>query len=215
MNPEAFPKFVANNDTGSSTPSQLAMFARMVNYRFSGYAHKFSWAVREYSLTLTGATSYNLLTLIPDISTVYRPYGTDFGGNQPSYRPADEYNIESGGQILTIVGTTLKLKNPPSSGTLYIPYYSNYLVASSGGTRQKDFLAETDVSVIPDSHMPCFLEGLQQYIDRREHRPINSETTVLFNGRIASVPLFTSMMQQAAIDDNAMSVTVRDWRLPS
>lgn len=214
MNPESFSKFIDNNDTGTTTPSSLAMFARMTNYKIAGYAHKFSWAVREYTLTLTGASSYDLSSLIPDLSTVYRPYGTNFGGNEPSYRVAHEYNIEQGGQIFTVVGKTIKLKNPPTSGTLTIPYFSNYLVATSGGTRQKDFLAESDVSIIPDSQINLLLEGIQQYIDRRERRSINSEQTILFNGRVVSVPVFTAMMQQAAIDDNALAINVRDYRTP-
>lgn len=215
MNPESFDKYVNNNDTGTATPSELARYARMVNYLISGYSHKFSWAIREYSLTLTGATSYNLGTLIPDLSMVYRPYGTAFGGNEPSYSKPSEFNIESGGQIFTIVGKTLKMKNSPSSGTLTIPYYSNYLVETSGGTRQKDFLAENDVSVIPDTHTPMLLEGIQEYIDRREHRPSYTRQYALFDGRIVNVTPFFYLIQQAAIDDNPQQIVLTDWRTAS
>jgi hypothetical protein len=159
--------------------------------------------------------SYNLSTLIPDLSTIYRPYGTDFGGNEPSYRAPAEFNIETGGQIITVVGKTLKIKNAPASGTLTIPYYSNFLVATSAGVRQKDFLAEDDVSIIAESHIPMLVEGMQEYIDRREHRPSYTRQYALFNGRIVTVTPFFYLLQQAAIDDNAMSVILRDWRMPS
>jgi len=215
MNPESFAKYVNNNDTGTSTPSELAMYARMTNYQIAGYAHKFAWSVREYSLTLTGASSYDLLTLIPDLSTIYRPYGTAFGGNEPAYRQPYEFNVESGGQIITIVGKTLKIKNAPGTGTLTIPYYSNYLVANSSGTRQKDFLAETDVSVIPDTHIPMLVEGIQEYIDRREHRPSFQRQYALYDGRIVNVTPFFYLLQQAAIDDNPMQIVLTDWRSPA
>ena len=206
FHPQAFPDFIDET-------SELPLYLRMVNNQIAAYPHKFSWLLREYSLTLTGASSYNLGTLIPDLAQVYKPYGTGFAGNEPRYQSLADFNINVGGNTITMQGKTLKIQGSISSGTLVIPYYSNYLVVDTlGVTRKMNFTATTDISLVPDEHIPMLIEGVEEYIARKDKQSSYTRAYQLADGRIANVTPFLFLIQQAALTDIPMSVIVRDWR---
>lgn len=207
--PEDFPNFV---DSATSGTNELAIYARLGNAQIAGYNHKFSWLIREYSLTLTGASSYDLSTLIPDLAQVIRPYGTGFPNNEPLYQSLTDFNILVGGMAITMQGKTLKIKNGPSSGTLVIPYYSNYLVATSGGTRQRDFSADNDVSIVPEEHLPALLECIDEYVQRKTKKSKYVRAFQMPNGSIQEVTPALYFLQQAALVDVPMHKIVTDWR---
>lgn len=176
-----------------ASPTQLELFLRVVNNEICGNPHKFSWRLREYTLTLTGATSYNLKTLIPDLDRVYQVVGSSLANREMPNQSLREYNISAGGVRMCIMGNTLKLAADGLTGTLTIPYYSNYLVESAAGVRQLDFLAADDVSVIPEGYIMALIEGVGRFIYRKSRKQQYTRPVQLFDGRIANIdPFFSS-----------------------
>lgn len=198
--------------SGFIASPELMYYARMTNMQVAGGAHKFSWAIREYTLTLTGATEYNLGTLIPDLVTVYQIHGSSVPGYEVGFSGQREYNINVGGIGFTIVGNLLRFQNPPTSGTLTIPYYSNYLVVSAAGTRQLDFTDGTDISVIPNQATQLLLEGILRFYYRKEKEPVYEETVQTWDGRVVKMSPFQSQYWIAVQSDQQVHNPVYDFR---
>lgn len=199
--------------SGFISTTAIKLFCRKINMRLAGGPHKFSWAIREYSLVLTGATEYDLGTLIPDFVQLYQIPNSQSQGSEIGYQNIRDFNITIGGVSFTIVGDLLRFHNPPTSGTLVIPYYSNYLVESSGGTRKLDFTDGTDISVIPEQWATEFLiEGLCEYYQRKEKEPLFTKPTVLYDGRVVSMTPFESAYFLAEQADNKVHNPTYDFR---
>lgn len=217
MSPQTFSGSFINQNSGS--PTELALYARFTNMEIAANPHKFKWALRSYTLTFTGATSYDLGTLIPDLVQVYQVVGESLPSRQATVLPLNEFNIITGGTVLTFQGKTLKVKNPPTAGsTVEIPYFSNYLVATSGGTRQMDFTADTDVSIIPDEHAPMLIEGIMRFVYRKENTGKGKSnqyvrTVMTWDGRLADLDPFMHLMTQAVLSDNDLAKDVYDFRI--
>lgn len=208
LKPYAFKGLV--NTTDGTTP-ELALYARVTNMEIAGNPYKFSWLLREYTLTLTGASSYNLRTLIPDLGRVYQVVGDSFPGREAPVQSPREYNVDVSGSVrISIMGDTLKVTGA-TSGTLTIPYYSRYLVESSGGTRKLDFTADTDVSVIPDQHVMILVEGIKRFVsDKTDEK--QSMRTYLLNGRPTQIDPFSFLLHQAIVDDRPIHASITDFR---
>lgn len=211
VRPSVFNAKFVNQNSGS--PTELALYCRAVNMDIAGNPHKFSWTLREYSLALTGATDYDLSTLIPDLVMIYQVPGDDFATKEARFLSLRDFNIETGGQSFTIVGgTTLRFKNPPTSGTLTIPYYSNYLVVTSGGTRQLDFSADTDKTIIPFQHATMLIDGVINQVRPKEDEPIPQMSFRDWDGTVISLDPFQYRLHQAIQDDRPISRSVYDFR---
>lgn len=195
--------------TDNAAISELAWYAWLVNMKMNGRAHKFRACMREYTLTLTSATEYNLATLIPDLQKVYQVLD---GNVEIGHRQFAEFNTTTGGMIQTLLGKTLRLKEA-RSGTLVIPYISNYLVVSSSGTRQKHFLEETDESILYDDMIPCFLEGLMDFVYRKANGGKEYKKTVqLIDGRVTEMNAFEFEIQNLILNDSSMERAFQDFR---
>lgn len=209
--PSVFNSKFVNQDDGAVT--ELALYCRAVNMDIAGNPHKFSWRLREYALTLTGATEYNLATLVPDLEMIYQVPGDEFSNKEANYQSLRDFNIQTGGQIFTVVGgTTLRFKTPPTSGTLTIPYYSNYLVVTSGGTRQLDFTADTDKTVIPFQHAQMLIDGVINFVRPKEDEESPKTDFRDWDGTVLSLDTFQYRLRIAAQNDRPVARSVFDFR---
>lgn len=209
MAPSAFGGLV---NSSSGTITELAYYARMTNMKIAMKAHKFRWAARTYTLTLTGASEYDLATLIPDLDKIMQVTGENAPNGEIPYRSNTQFNIERSGISFTIVGNTLKFHNPPTSGTLEIPYFTKYYVTTAAGVYKLDFTLDTDISLVPDSLTPMWLEGLNEYIDRKASDKQFTKPVILWDGRVVSMPPFDAMIQDAILGDSPVSRAVYDFR---
>ncbi len=199
-------------ETSSGSPTELAYYARMVNSEICANAFKHSWRLREYTLTLTGASTYDLGTLIPDLDQVLQIVGDGLSNKEAQYLSPADFNFEIGGTWATIKGNTLEFKNPPSSGTLTIPYYTKWLVKTAAGAFQQDFTAGTDISIIPDSHQQVLIEGIMEYVNRKAKSKEYTRSFQLFDGRVVNLTPMVYHVQQLILADKDIKSTVRDFR---
>jgi hypothetical protein len=210
MAPQAFKGFI-NTTTG--TIPELALYARITNNEIAGNPHKFSWMLREYSLTLTGATTYNLASLIPDLERIYQVYGDTAPGREVPYQGLREYNRDfSGGVRMTLLGKSLRITGA-SSGTLTIPYYSNYLVLDNDlSTRKLNFVDDDDVSIITETHAMMLIEGIMRFVARKKNEKPYTKPVMLYDGRVAQIEPFTYLLQQAVLADKDIQSSIFDFR---
>lgn len=213
MSPEAMAGVV---DSSTGTLPELALYARMIHSRIAGMPHKFSWLIREYTLTLTGATEYDLKTLIPDLSMVFFVRGDSTPAGVGTYvSNPNIYRRQFGSGIFTIQNGILRFDTPTTSGTLTIPYYSKYLVEASNGTRKLDFTADTDVTVVPYEAIDLLIEGMQEYVYRKEKKAQYVKTFRMFDGRVANIDPFSYHLERAIMNDRNIAKAVYDFRFSS
>jgi hypothetical protein len=216
--PQALSGGMVNITSGSPVP-EIALYAHMTNMEIAGNSHKFSWALREATITLTGATDYNLATLIPDLAMVYQIPPRSNDRSPVAYQPLQEFNILfPGGGSATIINKTLRLSSDLTSGSMVIPYYSNYFVATSGGTRQQYFTDDTDVSILPEEQTPLLVEGIMRFIYAKQN--VNkgnanqyTRSTILWDGRVVNIDPFPTLLSQAILADSAVARQVYDYRI--
>lgn len=200
-------------ETTSGTPTELALYARLTNNKIAGQPHKFSWMLREYSLTLTGASSYDLKALISGFVRVRVVTGNSLPNGIASYvSDVDLYRRTYGQHTFTIQNGVLKFDTPPTSGTLTIPYYTRYLVKTAAGVYQQDFTANDDESVIPDTHIDLLLEGIETYFRRKEKDKNYTKTYILYDGRVVNIDPFSYLITNAIQEDKPIDVALFDFR---
>lgn len=207
MKPDAVGSVVLSDN---ASVSELAWYAWLVNMKIARSAHKFRALKREYSLSLTGATEYNLGSLVPDLQQVIQVLD---GQVEIGYRQYTEFNINSGGIIQTIIGKTLRLKEA-RSGTLVIPYVSNYLVLDDDlSTRKRHFIDAGDQTVLYDDMIPAFIEGLMDFIYRKANGGKEYLKTVQMpDGSITQMNAFEYELQQIILNDAPMERVFFDFR---
>jgi hypothetical protein len=194
-------------DTEDATLSQLAYYARMAHMRIAGCPHKFRCLIREYTLTLTGATEYALGTLIPDLQKVYQVHD---GSSEVGLRSLAEFNIY-GGISLAFIGNAMRLKEP-MTGTLIIPYFSNYLVADDDGVRKLDFTEDDDVTILPHELEPVLIEGIMDYVYRNATRKEYTKRVQMPSGQITDMNAFEYELQKAILNDSPADRAFTDFR---
>lgn len=150
-------------ESDSGTPTTLALYLDFVHGTIAGFSQDWDFLQETGTITLTGASSYNLATLFPDLLSVYQIYGinenseeTFVSNSQANISPAPAYTIR--GNLLVFSGSA------PTSGTLRIQYKSQYMVKDSSGTRKQFFEDDTDVSVIPFAHKNVLIFGLGEFV---------------------------------------------------
>lgn len=197
----------------SGSPTELALYIRMGNNRLASIPHKFSWLLRDYTLTLTGASEYNLRTLIPDLVRVRYVTGSALPNNVATYvSGGDFYRRVFGSGVMTIQNNILKFDTPPTSGTLTIPYYSNYLVVDDSGVRKLDFVDDTDASIIPIEHQQLLIEATHEWIQRKEKKKPYTIQMQLLDGRIVEATPFMALLNEAIATDRPIAEGIFDFR---
>lgn len=157
-----------NKDSGS--PTELAYKVHLVHCRIIAKPHEWEFAKATGTITLTGATSYNLKTLFPDFVSLYQIWGINANQEHPFVPNSDANIVPADGWSLR--GNTLFFSgNVPASGTLYIQYKSSYMVESVAGVRQQFFTEDSDVSVLDDPDVPVLILGAGVYIRRKTDDP--------------------------------------------
>lgn len=193
------------------TSTELVQYARMTNNNVAGHPYKFSFLLKEGSISLTGATTYDLKTLIPDLSQVYLVKTTE--GRTPYQRPSEYYSKDLGQTSMTVINNVIHFNNPPASGTLTIPYFTKYLVKDGTTHAAKlDFVEDDDYSIIPDQFSNVLVEGMMRFIWRREHKKAYTIPMVLPDGRITELDPFTYELQNAATSDTPIAIGFTDFR---
>lgn len=155
-------KLIDDTDNGS-TPSALAILVNLVHNRVVGYPAELNCLKETGTITLTGASSYNLKTLLPSLKSVYQIYGINDNQEQEPMG-----NLEANITPLsgwTIKGDSLIFSGTAPSGTATLQYKSKYMVKDSTGTRQQYFLADADYTVLDASDCNILIFGVGQFIN--------------------------------------------------
>lgn len=196
-----------------ATPGDLINFAHLANMAIASCPHKFRSLIRNGELTLTTATEYNLAVTFPDISVPFQFHGDEVSGRELGYRGLAQFNISTGGVSMTIRGKTLLIKNPPVAGSvLQVPYFSNHLVLDEDTTTRKlKFVGDDDTTILYDNEINMLIEGVMDYIQRREDSNNNAIAQV-HDGRIASISRFDKAKQEAILNDTPIDRSIFDFR---
>jgi hypothetical protein len=121
--------------------------------------------------------------------------------------------IDFGGNTrMTIIGKTIYLSADGVTGTLTIPYFSNYLVANAAGTRQLDFSATTDTTMIPRQHENVLFEGVLELIQRKAKTlPVVLSSSGRKTAQVAP-SRFETYLNQMVLTDRPIHEAIYDFR---
>ncbi len=146
------------------SPAQIGYFLRFINNRISAKPIEFEFLKQTSPITLTGASTYDLGTLFPDLYSVYQLFGTSPQQEAPYYPNYD-------GNVTPITGYTLKGKtliftgNQLFNGSVNLQYKSKWLVKDADGNRKLDFTNDTDITVLDDNQVNVLIFGVGQFVN--------------------------------------------------
>lgn len=151
-------------ESDSGTPTTLASYFDFVNSEIGAHPHEWKFLKETSTITLTGASSYNLRTLFPDLISVYQIYVTNSAQDFPNVS-----NYEANRLVLdgyTIKGDLLiPGSNFPTTGTINIQYKSQYLVKDVDGNRKQFFEEADDYSVLEFADKNVLIFGLGEWVN--------------------------------------------------
>lgn len=162
------------------------------------------------TITLTGATQYDLATLFPDfkqlITLTYTPSGTALP-MEFEYHNLKDFEISRDTYAYTIQGTSLlRLYNPGSitlSGSIGIDYYSRYL-ALDGATLVEYPVDDDSTFAFPERYLDVLVEGMLMHAFRkdRSHREDFTDAKDAYERELTNMilnePIRTSKPQRFA-----------------
>lgn len=163
-------------DTSTSFVDDAALL-RMVRrvLRMIGSNYTYSFQEQRATINLTGATTYDLSTLLPGFKEILEitnsPPGSDVQIPMDYYDPKDFLSARDSNGYTIENTSTLRLYNPSSSsltGTLTVIYYSNYMAQSALGVRQQYPLINSDLLLIPEDYLDLVVEGLLMFAFRKD-----------------------------------------------
>jgi hypothetical protein len=200
-----YAKYVSNNgfiEPDSGNPTELALFVDLVHQQVNsnpGMPDYFKRKVGQ-TITLTGASSYNLRTLFPDYIGLYQVYGVNDYQDQLNVSQSTNNLLRQNESYSVTNGILYFAEGYPQTGTLKIDYMSAYMVEDSSGNRKKFFTDETDVSVLLPNHIWVILMGVGQYVNWKADNASKAQRDFVqaqFN--VAEQSLFLHQEQQNAI----------------
>lgn len=158
-----------NSDSGS--PTELAYKVHLAHNIIMAHPYEWEFSKAVGTITLTGATTYNLKTLLPDLMSVYQLWGINQNQEQP-YVPNYEANvIPQDGYSLR--GNTLIFSgNIPTAGTANLQYKSSYMVLDASGNRKQFFTDDSDTTVLDDADINVIIFGAGRFIRRKTDEPV-------------------------------------------
>lgn len=149
-------------ESDSGNPTELAMLLDFIHNRITGYPNEWSFTTEETTIPVTGATSYDLKTLVPGFLSLIQVYGINsneqhqfHSARQANITSFDGYTIKNG--ILTFTGQL------PQSSTFKILFNTQYLVKDSSGTRKRFFTESDDESVLNYADFNVLIFGVGVY----------------------------------------------------
>lgn len=154
-------------ESEAGSPSEAAILCNLVHQQIVTIPQDFEFLKRDVTLSLTGATSYNIRTSYPDYAGTYQIYGLN--------NRQDEAFISNRDANIGLYNNGYTLKNGvlywsnflPQTGTLNLQIKSSYMVKDSSGTRKTFFSADDDVTVLPFEFVPILYHGVGQFINWR------------------------------------------------
>jgi len=169
-------------NTGATNPNYIGGILKLVLGKIS--RHKLPSRVKLANITTSGATSFNLNTLVTD----FIDFKTQIGeGNkdrciyfyQSSSLPFDlplvnnsRFVDHTEGGYATLIGRTLKISLPSGMtvpANIYFPYYSKYLVLDDDGVTEKEKPENSNDTIIsPSEFDDILIDGVLLYISRKE-----------------------------------------------
>lgn len=129
------------------------------------------------TITLTGASSYDLSSLFPDFQELwglsYLLNGATAPGAELTYYNPRDFLYAADILGYTLQGTaTLKLYTPSGgtglTGSLTAIYYSKTILTSAGGTAKDVPTLDTDVFRIPERFLDVLTEGILMFCFRKD-----------------------------------------------
>lgn len=151
-------------NTTSGSVTEVAYLLQLVHDRIASYPNEWEFLKETGSITLTGASTYNLRSSFADLRSVYQIYGINSNQDHP-FLPNFEANITPATGYSLRDATLIFTGNIPGSGTMTIQYKSAYMVKSAGGTRKLNFTADDDYSVLLDNDINVLIFGVGEYIN--------------------------------------------------
>lgn len=138
----------------------------------------YTFQEQEYTLSLTGASRYDLDTLIPGWKRI-KAINANQSGSPASYRTElqavelrDFQSLQDSYSYAIFQSRYLELYNPTgvfSSGSLKIIYYTGYLVKDgSTGALKALPTSDSDTFLIPDRFLDVITEGLAMLAFRKD-----------------------------------------------
>ena len=165
-----YSKYAGTNgfiETESGNPTDLAMLVDLVHQQINSNPGNPDYFKRKVgqTVTLTGATSYDLRTLFPDYMGIYQVYGINDYEEQVNVSQGTNNLLRHNESYSVTNGVLYLAEGYPSTGTLKIDYKSAYMVEDSSGNRKQFFTDVTDVSVLLPNHIWVLLLGVGQYVN--------------------------------------------------
>jgi hypothetical protein len=187
--------------------TELKSYARLTHNSIATHPYKFSFLFKEGSLALTGASSYDLKILIPDLNLIYLAKSDS---RIPYQRPSEYYSTDLGATTMTVMNNIIKFNSPPTSGTLTIPYFTKHLVIDgTTGENKLDFESDDDYSIVPEN---LLVEGVMRFVWRKEHKKVYTVPMVLPDGRITELDPFSYELQNTVTSDTPIAIGFTDFR---
>lgn len=163
--------------TGAVIPVQIDNISKLVLGKLARL--KLKTRIKIGELTVGSATSFNLDTLLPDFFALkpdaenknrciyYLQSTAPFFLIQTNH---SRFILNTQGGFATLIGRILKVNFPNgvSVTTLFVPYYSKYLVANSDGDEKEKPSADSDVFLFDSIFDDVFVDGVLLYLKRRE-----------------------------------------------
>jgi len=166
--------------TGSLLPTQINIVTGLVLGKLARL--RLNSRKKIHEITIGSDSEWVLATEIPDFLSLKSDQGNNgksiyyYVGTEPCFLNMTNNSRFSQSQtiggVATIIGGKLKVSFPTGTGdigTLYVPYFSKYLVLDEDGTTEK-FRPENDddTFLIDEMYEDVLVEGILLYTKRRE-----------------------------------------------
>jgi hypothetical protein len=157
----------------------------------------YGFSERSATITLNGASSYDISTTLPDFKQLITLTYTPSGSTIPiefEYRNLKDFEISRDTYVYTLQGSsTLRFYAPgvvSLTGTIGIDYYSRYL-ALNGTTLVEYPTSDTSTFIIPERYVDIVTEGLLMLAWRkdRSHREDYTDAKEMFERRLTEMTL--------------------------
>ncbi len=180
MTYKEFKELVTELNTGVTLATNIDLITKIVLGQISRLKLKDRLKVGE--ITTGGATEFNLRTFLPDFISL-KTYQENKnkciyyfqGSDSPIYLQqtnVSRFEDAVAGGRATLIGRTLKVGFPNGAvvpTTLYVPYFSKYLVLDADGITEKEGPEDDEDTFLLDSiFYDSLVDGVLLYLKRKE-----------------------------------------------
>jgi len=176
-----FKETITELHTGASTGGQIDNITKLVLGKLARLKLKARIKIGEKTTNLSTEFSFNILTEFDDFFAL-KPDAENnnrcvyyFESTTPVYlRQTNPSRYEQAieGGVATLIGRTMKIRLPSGASapsTLFVPYFSKFLVLDEDGTTEKEKPEEEDDTFLFDSVFDdSLVDGVLLYLKRKE-----------------------------------------------